>query len=103
MTFTLTLPTWSSIKDMFLLIVLYYSALVAPQYDWVVFGFAYYLGILVALRSWWRLSFTKSQIFHKEDFDAMCFFSFLLCIAWPIAIPLAFSSWFVTFANKKGG
>lgn len=97
MTFTLSIPTWSHIKDMFLLIVLYYSTLVAPQYDWYIFGITYFLGILTLARSVYREDFNC----HPIDVNILYF----LCILWPIYTPIkmliAFIVFFVTFANPK--
>ena len=100
MSFTLTVPTWSTIKDMILLVVAYYSLLVAPEYDWAVFGVAYYFGCLVALRSWWRLK--RPYSWGLTDWELYVIGAFTLCLFWPLSPFLGLSKWFVLFGNKRG-
>lgn len=106
MTLTLTVPTWASIRDMFLLIVAYYSTLVHPQYDWWVFGICYYFGFLVALRSWWRIpKYKEPKTTTPDDYGPIDYYvcigiTFLLCLLWILIIPYGISRFFVTFGNK---
>lgn len=82
---------------MFLLIVLYYTTLVEPMFDWYVFGVAYFLGTLTMARENYRLSGTKQS--PPEIYQ----FMYIACLLWPIYTPIKFIIWFtvsyVTFGN----
>lgn len=102
MSLTLTIPTWASIRDMFLLIIAYYSAWVHPQYDWWIFGITYYFGFLVALRSWWRLPrYEDANSQHPEaDYSLWLLLMLAFCVLWVLVPLFAISKFFVTFGNK---
>jgi hypothetical protein len=117
MTFTLSLPTWNTIKAIFLVIVAYYGVIVAPQYDWIVFGVVYWFGICIALRSAYRMPNTHKtrgscctrtcpctkledgRVLHNHN-DGYKALGVIATIAWPLIIPLGLTYFIATFGNS---
>ncbi len=96
MTFTLSLPTWNTIKSLLGLVVLYYGALVAPQYDWYVFGIAYFFGILTFARTIYR----EWEI-ERGQGEAAYLVSLLWLFYIPTVLLFKFIHKYVTFMNTK--